>query len=220
MQSLATALRRQQYIIALILFVGVVSVTGWFTFYKMADMSEAVVKQEALTVLTRLEHNPEYVLPSSDQVGVFREYKDLPDYLQRYFPLSEIEANTLYSKAYQEPGAERDYLYIYMARRGDFTVFLTSRENADITDKVLNRLVAKTLSETFVVASLIFIVLFGVISWVFKQAQKPVLWLSKWSEQVITGQDIDVTVRPEIVEIDTILLMIDFDTCQVDFLMR
>ncbi|MGP5309998.1 sensor histidine kinase [Vreelandella alkaliphila] len=195
-RSLAAQSRQHLLYLAIAIFIGQIALVTIFSFYQVGQAAKYYMHLDAIKLQQAANNNPDYVLPQRGDVSAYREWDDIPLEIRQLFSSSQIQPlEPLEIERVNEQGI-REYGYLLYSQvqsqersqeQQTSGLYLLEFEEADKIDALAEAIFKQALIE----ASL---VLFLVISWLFKSAVKPLSLLVEWSSRVKQhpGSEIDV----------------------------
>lgn len=214
-RSLAAQSRQHLLYLAIAIFIGQIALVTIFSFYQVGQAAKYYMHLDAIKLQQAANNNPDFVLPQRGDVSAYREWDDIPLEIRQLFsssktqPLEPLEIERvneqgireygylLYSQVQsqgrsQEPSQERSQEQSQEQQAGG--LYLLEFEEADKIDALAEAIFKQALIEASLVTGVFILVLFLVISWLFKSAVKPLALLVEWSSRVKQhpGSEIDV----------------------------
>ncbi|UTD54475.1 sensor histidine kinase [Halomonas sp. MS1] len=210
-RSLAAQSRQHLLYLAIAIFIGQIALVTIFSFYQVGQAAKYYMHLDAIKLQQAANNNPDYVLPQRGDVSAYREWDDIPLEIRQLFSSSQIQplepleiervneqgireyGYLLYSRVQsQEQSQERSQERSQEQQTGG--LYLLEFEEADKIDALAEAIFKQALIEASLVTGIFSLVLFLVISWLFKSAVKPLSLLVEWSSRVKQhpGSEIDV----------------------------
>lgn len=210
-RSLAAQSRQHLLYLAIAIFIGQIALVTIFSFYQVGQAAKYYMHLDAIKLQQAANNNPDYVLPQRGDVSAYREWDDIPLEIRQLFSSSQIQplepleiervneqgireyGYLLYSQVQsQEPSQEQSQERSQEQQTGG--LYLLEFEEADKIDALAEAIFKQALIEASLVTGIFSLVLFLVISWLFKSAVKPLALLVEWSSRVKQhpGSEIDV----------------------------
>ncbi|QPI65582.1 sensor histidine kinase [Vreelandella venusta] len=222
-RSLAAQSRQHLLYLAIAIFIGQIALVTIFSFYQVGQAAKYYMHLDAIKLQQAANNNPDFVLPQRGDVSAYREWDDIPLEIRQLFsssktqPLEPLEIERvndqgireygylLYSQVQsqgrsQEPSQERSQEQSQERSQEQSQeqqaggLYLLEFEEADKIDALAEAIFKQALIEASLVTGVFSLVLFLVISWLFKSAVKPLALLVEWSSRVKQhpGSEIDV----------------------------
>lgn len=198
-RSLAAQSRQHLLYLAIAIFIGQIALVTIFSFYQVGQAGKYYMHLDAIKLEQAANNNPDYVLPQRDDVSAYREWDDIPLEIRQLFsgsktqPLEPLEIERVNEQGVREYGY---LLYSQVQSQEQQTggLYLLEFEEADKIDALAEAIFKQTLIEASLITGIFSLVLFLVISWLFKNAVKPLSLLVEWSSRVKQhpGSEIDV----------------------------
>lgn len=198
-RSLASQSRKYLLYLAIAIFVGQIALVTIFSFYQVGQAAKYYMYLDAIKLEQAANNDPDYVLPQRDDVSAYREWDDIPLEIRQLFSGSKIQPlEPLEIERVNEQGV-REYGYLLYSQvqsqeQQTGGLYLLEFEEADKIDALAEAIFKQTLIEASLITGVFSLVLFLVISWLFKNTVKPLSLLVEWSSRVKQhpGSEIDV----------------------------
>ena len=206
-RSLAAQSRQHLLYLAIAIFIGQIALVTIFSFYQVGQAAKYYMHLDAIKLQQAANNNPDFVLPQRGDVSAYREWDDIPLEIRQLFSSSKTQPREpLEIERVNEQGI-REYgylLYSQVQSQGRSQersqeqqaggLYLLEFEEADKIDALAEAIFKQALIEASLVTGVFSLVLFLVISWLFKSAVKPLALLVEWSSRVKQhpGSEIDV----------------------------
>ncbi|UTA81256.1 HAMP domain-containing histidine kinase [Halomonas sp. XH26] len=202
-RSLAAQSRQHLLYLAIAIFIGQIALVTIFSFYQVGQAAKYYMHLDAIKLQQAANNNPDYVLPQRGDVSAYREWDDIPLEIRQLFSSSQIQPlEPLEIERVNEQGI-REYGYLLYSQvqsqersqeQQTSGLYLLEFEEADKIDALAEAIFKQALIEASLVTGIFSLVLFLVISWLFKSAVKPLSLLVEWSSRVKQhpGSEIDV----------------------------
>lgn len=204
-RGLAAQSRQHLLYLAIAIFIGQIALVTIFSFYQVGQAAKYYMHLDAIKLQQAANNNPDYVLPQRGDVSAYQEWDDIPLEIRQLFsssktqPLEPLEIERvneqgireygylLYSQVQsqgrsQEQSQERSQEQSQEQQAGG--LYLLEFEEADKIDALAEAIFKQALIEASLVTGVFSLVLFLVISWLFKSAVKPLSLLVEWSSRV------------------------------------
>lgn len=204
-RSLVAQSRRQLSYIALVIFVCFFALVTTFTFYQIDVASDSFFRLEALKISRAISEDAAYELPRKHELSAFRSWNYIPTEIRALFSSKPIEAGSTLDVEWMNDAGIREYgylLYLNEPILGDF--YLIGFENADEVDLIVSSIVKKTFKDSIILVSVVCLLLFSVIFWVFKNSFRPLSLLVDWSKSVRQNPEEEIAANFSVSELNEI----------------
>ncbi|MFT7111425.1 MAG: signal transduction histidine kinase [Porticoccaceae bacterium] len=204
-RSLVAQSRRQLSYIALVIFICFFALVSTFTFYQIDVASDSFFRLEALKISTAISEDAAYELPRRHELSAFRSWDNIPPEIRALFSSNAIEDGSTLDVEWMDETGVREYgylLYLNDPSLGDF--YLIGFENADEVDVIVSSIIEKTFVDSIILVSIVCLLLFSVIFWVFKNSFRPLSLLVEWSESVRKNPEDEIAANFSISELNEI----------------
>ncbi|WAM49974.1 sensor histidine kinase [Vreelandella venusta] len=210
-RSLAAQSRQHLLYLAIAIFIGQIALVTIFSFYQVGQAAKYYMHLDAIKLQQAANNNPDFVLPQRGDVSAYREWDDIPLEIRQLFSSSKTQPREpleiervneqgireygylLYSQV-QSQGRSQERSQEQSQEQQAGGLYLLEFEEADKIDALAEAIFKQALIEASLVTGVFSLVLFLVISWLFKSAVKPLALLVEWSSRVKQhpGSEIDV----------------------------
>ena len=204
-RSLVAQSRRQLSYIALVIFICFFALVTTFTFYQIDVASDSFFRLEALKISRAISEDAAYELPRKHELSAFRSWNNIPTEIGALFSSKPIEAGSSLDVEWMNDAGIREYgylLYLNEPILGDF--YLIGFENADEVDLIVFSIIKKTIKDSIILVSVVCLLLFSVIFWVFKNSFRPLSLLVEWSKSVRQNPEEEIAANFSISELNEI----------------
>ena len=204
-RSLVAQSRRQLSYIALVIFICFFALVTTFTFYQIDVASDSFFRLEALKISRAISEDAAYELPRKHELSAFRSWNNIPTEIGALFSSKPIEAGSSLDVEWMNDAGIREYgylLYLNEPILGDF--YLIGFENADEVDLIVSSIIKKTFKDSIILVSVVCLLLFSVIFWVFKNSFRPLSLLVEWSKSVRQNPEEEIAANFSISELNEI----------------
>jgi signal transduction histidine kinase len=204
-RSLAAQSRRQLLYLAMALFIGLIALVSSFSVYQIDQAGKNYMRLDAIKLEQAIKNNPDYILPQQEDFSAYRKWEDIPQGVRQLFSAGKIQpSDPLEIERVNRTGV-REYGYLlYSNRHQSGGLYLLEFEEADKIEALAEAIFKRTLIDASLITGLFILVLFFVISWLFKRALRPLALLVEWSNQVKQNPDNKINAQFSISELNEI----------------
>lgn len=183
-RSLAAQSRRQLVLLAVVIFVGLVSLVSAFSFYQINQAMENYTRLEASKLEQRIlqgDQDPVY----ASSITAYRSWQEIPKPIQMLFSQSDATKGRILDSERMLLSGEREYVYLMFSDTSqEGGVFVVEIEDAETIDSLIQATFEHTLWDASFIIGLFIVLFFLAIAWIFHNAIKPLKYLVEWSKQI------------------------------------
>lgn len=184
-RSLAAQSRRQLVLLAVVIFVGLVSLVSAFSFYQINQAMENYTRLEASKLEQRILQGDQPPFSSASSIRAYRSWQEMPRSIQALFSQSDATTGRILDSERMLPSGEREYVYLMFSDTlQEGGVFVVEIEDAETIDTLIQATFEQTLWDASFIIGLFIVLFFLAIAWIFHNAIKPLKLLVEWSKQI------------------------------------